>query len=799
MIVRLEVLYRKARRWVSRSEWGVRMLGLSRSKGMEVEPGLVMVQIDGLSRKQLERALMRGKMPFLNRLLQKEGYKLHTHYSGIPASTPAVQGELFYGVKGVVPAFSFVQRQTRKVVRMFDTEPAAEIQKELEKKGTGLLKGGSSYCNIFSGGADHSHFCPSTFGWDKVFRSIRPWAFLSLVLFNIWSLFRIGALLVLEFVLAVFDFIRGLIDRQDIGKEFKFVPTRVAICILLRELIVLGAKMDVTRGLPIVHLNLIGYDEQAHRRNPSSNFAHWTLKGIDDAIKRICSTARRSSGRDYELWVYSDHGQEKTIPYPDENGKTVHEAITEVFHHLGPVQMAHPKDVRGAQLERSKWLGQSFLNWLFDAGNDGNNQADPEKVVVTAMGSVGHVYSPIKLDAEERDRAARLLVEKAHIPLVLVPTQPGRAQAWTSSEELNLPEEGIKILGTHHPFAEEVIHDLINLCHHPDAGDFIISGWRLGKTSISFPLENGSHTGPGPEETRAFALLPATALVPRKKNGYLRPLDLRQGVQRTLDPQSWKRNNRGQRSAKSGERYLRIMTYNVHSCIGMDGKLSPDRIARVIAHYDPDIVALQELDVGRQRTGDVDQAHRIANNLEMDFHFHPALELEEELYGDAILSRFPMSLKRAAPLPGLPHRPDLEKRGALWVSIDIEGREIQLINTHLGLRKKERILQTEALLGRQWLAHPDCRGPTILCGDFNALPNSNVCKRICQTLKDAQATLHNHRPQRTWFGRYPVGRIDHVFVSDEFRMLACQVPRNAMTCLASDHLPLIVELALPGQ
>ncbi|MFQ5444716.1 MAG: endonuclease/exonuclease/phosphatase family protein, partial [Nitrospinales bacterium] len=598
-----------------------------------------------------------------------------------------------------------------------------------------------------------------------MFNSIRPWTLISLILFHSWSLFRIGALLILESVLAIVDCIRGLIDRQDIGKELKFVPTRVAIGILLRELIVLGAKMDVTRGLPIVHLNLIGYDEQAHRRGPSSNFAHWTLKGIDDAIKRIYSTAKRSSNRDYDLWVYSDHGQEKTIPYPDENGKSVHEAIAEVFLHLGTVQKAHPKDKRGAQLERSKWLGKSILNWLFDAENDLTNHADPDKVVVTAMGSIGHVYSPGTLYEQERDRVARLLVEEANIPLVMVPTQPGSAKAWTPSGTLNLPDDGIKILGPDHPFLEEATQDLMDLCHHPDAGDFIISGWRLGKTSISYPLENGSHTGPGPEETRAFALLPATTPVPHKENGYLRPLDLRQGVQQVLGQQVWKRNHRIQQSAKTGEVFLRIMTYNVHSCIGMDGKLSPDRIARVIAQYNPDIVALQELDVGRQRTGEVDQAHMIANNLEMEFHFHPALQLEEELYGDAILSRYPMSLKRAGPLPSLPHRPKLEKRGALWVTIDIEGREIQLFNTHLGLRKKERMLQAEALLGSQWLAHPDCRGPVVLCGDFNALPNSNICKRICENLKDAQTTLHNHRPQRTWFGHYPVGRIDHVFVS----------------------------------
>ncbi|NIQ00827.1 MAG: EEP domain-containing protein, partial [Nitrospinaceae bacterium] len=113
------------------------------------------------------------------------------------------------------------------------------------------------------------------------------------------------------------------------------------------------------------------------------------------------------------------------------------------------------------------------------------------------------------------------------------------------------------------------------------------------------------------------------------------------------------------------------MSYNVHSCLGMDGKLSPSRIARIIAHYDPDIVCLQELDVGRLRTGSVDQAHFIARELEMEFHFFPALEVEEELYGDAILSRYPMHLVRAGRLPSSSGITPMEPRGALWTSITI--------------------------------------------------------------------------------------------------------------------------------
>src|SRR5687768_3790622 len=82
----------------------------------------------------------------------------------------------------------------------------------------------------------------------------------------------------------------------------------------------------------------------------------------------------------------------------------------------------------------------------------------------------------------------------------------------------------------------------------------------------------------------------------------------------------------------------RILSYNVHSCLGMDGGLSPQRIAEVIAPCQPDIVCLQELDVGRVRTHGVDQAHAIARELGMHVLFHAAMRVMEEEYGNAVLT-----------------------------------------------------------------------------------------------------------------------------------------------------------------
>ena len=240
----------------------------------------------------------------------------------------------------------------------------------------------------------------------------------------------------------------------------------------------------------------------------------------------------------------------------------------------------------------------------------------------------------------------------------------------------------------------------------------------------------------------------------------------------------------------------RLITYNVHRCLGLDGSLSPERIADVIAPFQPDIVALQELDAFRARTGGVDQAHAIADALGMQMHFHPALQVMEELYGDAILTPRPSRLVKAGALPGLAGLPGLEPRGALWAAIQIGGVEVQIINTHLGLRRRERLAQVSALMGPEWIGHHSCRDPVIVTGDFNAVPGSGAYRRLATGLMDAQRAPQVRRPRATFPVGLPFLRIDHVFVSRSIEILRVDTIRNPVTRRASDHLPLLVDFRI---
>lgn len=240
------------------------------------------------------------------------------------------------------------------------------------------------------------------------------------------------------------------------------------------------------------------------------------------------------------------------------------------------------------------------------------------------------------------------------------------------------------------------------------------------------------------------------------------------------------------------------MTYNVHRCRGRDRQYSPQRIADVIASAKPDIVALQELDVGRARSGSIDQAETLAAALGMRVQFHPAFQVMEERYGDAILTACPSRLVKAGALPGVERLRGLEPRGAIWAAITVSGREIQVINTHLGLVARERRRQIDCLLSDEWLNNPKCRDPVILVGDFNMQPRSGSYRRLTGRLTDAHRSRNPHY-QATFPSRFPALRIDYAFVGPAIHVQRVETVRTPLARIASDHLPLVVDLEIdPG-
>jgi len=229
----------------------------------------------------------------------------------------------------------------------------------------------------------------------------------------------------------------------------------------------------------------------------------------------------------------------------------------------------------------------------------------------------------------------------------------------------------------------------------------------------------------------------------------------------------------------SGPPTLRVLTYNIHHGEGADEVFDYERLARVIDSLSPDIVALQEVDVGTERASGVDQAEKLGKLCGMPHAFGQAMPYQGGQYGEAILSRFPIQKTAVHPLP---YQVGQEPRAALEVRIEPEGiGPVIFVGTHLCHQSEEnRIQQTRRI---SELFPTDEGGPAILAGDFNARPGSQPMSVLLQNgWIDAVA---------------PKSRIDYVLIRrrDPWRIKAVVILDEPV---ASDHDPVLVVLEWQG-
>lgn len=791
MFAAIEAVYRRLRRRLSRSEWAVRHLGVEPSRGTSEEPGLLLIQIDGFARVQLERAMAKGRMPFLKRLLKRNHYALHSFYPGLPATTPAVQAELYFGVRAAVPAFSFFDREKQQRVRMYSPERAKQMEAKCAAQAEGLLKGGSSWSNIYTGGAgqEESHFCIATNGPADMWRTGKIRNIFVFALLQFPALLRILGLLVIEVGLGFWDAVNGIFHGENPLLELEMMISRVFVGIGARELITIGAKVDVARGLPVVHVNFVGYDEHSHRRGPGSLFAHWCLRGIDRSIKDLWRAAQRSPRRDYSVWIFSDHGQERTVSLAEKDPGAI-ERVVENFLGIAPAS-GEPARVKRRERKRRESAWESLgpgarRRRRAMAAADAVEEKSP--FVLCAMGPVGHLYLREPVADAQRQALARRLIAEAKVPGVLMRDGAGNVTWLHARGETRVPDEVPPLLPHPPALRAEIARDIVTLCLSEHAGDLVLLGWSPWSPPATFAYERGAHAGFGPQETGAFALLPGRTRLPPGTEEFIRPGALRFAALHHL-----RRSPFPKSAVLRSEPRLRLMTYNTHGCSGMDGRVSPRRIARVIAEHKPDIVALQEMDLGRRRSRVEDQAAIIAQELGLHAVFCPTITRDKEHYGHALLSHWPIEVINRSRLPHDARGWFKEPRAALWARVQVAGQPVNVITTHLGLGVRERQLQMQMLLGKDWIGSIPETEPIILCGDFNCLPRSAPYRLAAQRLTDVQK---ERRPLNTFSSNRPLVRLDHIFVSAQLACDGVLVPRSDLTRIASDHLPLIADLQL---
>lgn len=234
---------------------------------------------------------------------------------------------------------------------------------------------------------------------------------------------------------------------------------------------------------------------------------------------------------------------------------------------------------------------------------------------------------------------------------------------------------------------------------------------------------------------------------------------------------------------------MRVATYNIHKCRGLDGRVRPGRILNVLRELNVDVIALQEVLSIPDLSREANQAAYLAGELEMQLAMGENCKLRGGAYGNVILSRFPIRQTQNYDISVRGR----ERRGCLRADLELrQGRLAHVFNVHLGTAFIERRRQARSLMTTEVIDHVKRRGPRIVLGDFNEWTRGLASRMLSSHLESADIRYHLRR-SKTYPGVFPFLHLDHIYHDAELHIVSLQLHRSRAALVASDHLPLVAE------
>lgn len=490
--------------------------------------GLLIVQIDGLGRAVLERALDEGRMPFLARLLRRDGWRLAPTSVGLPTSTPAFQMGLFYGVRPDIPGFHYHDKHRGADVYFPRGGDAAYVEATQARGRRGILEGGSAYACVFTGGAANNLF---SFAMLKRPTGRGVLRVLSALVVVLWVVIKCLGLTAIELARAVLRLVADPLGGAAGG--WKWLALKLGLSVWLREFFTLAVSRDLYAGAPAICVNYLDYDVFAHAFGPRHRRALRSLRAVDRSIHQLWRVMRRVPGHRYQLYVLSDHGQATCRSYRDLNAGRPLERVLfeEIFAPAGMVEVSpvapHGRrlaaGIKAFRARQAPGLVQRFINYLerdFPRLMGELPQSHEHGGVrVIGAGPNAFVYfldraDPLAIeDVDERfPGLADEIARHRGVGFVLARSRGGPVCLWRGKRY----GVGGEAVG---PFAgradwsrvAEAVRDLMAMrC----AGDLVIYGHGSPEGNVSYVDEVGAHAGASPDEMDCFVVYPPGLALP---------------------------------------------------------------------------------------------------------------------------------------------------------------------------------------------------------------------------------------------------------------------------------------------
>jgi uncharacterized membrane protein YvlD (DUF360 family) len=493
---------------------------IARRSGERVEtdvPGILFLEIDGLAKPVLQRAMRDGNAPTMARWLAEDTHRFIEWETDLSSQTGASQAGILLGSNEDIPAFRWVEKETGRVMACSAPKDCAEI--ESRHAGNGLLRdGGASRGNLLSGEADHVILTVSRLEAEKGRNPGYRGFFANghnvtraLVLF-VWEV-------ILEWVAALRAIRRDVQPRGHRGGIYPLM--RAAMCIVVRDLIVYGVLTDLMKGRPAVYATFSSYDEVAHHSGLERADTLEALRKLDQQFGRI-DNAIRYAARPYHVVVLSDHGQTQGATFKQRNGYGFNELVER------SVESGSVTEIMGGD-EQNAMVGHAATEATGIGGQAkekrAKNDVSDRQVVVLGSGNLGLVYL-----MEEKRRLTLEEIESRHPRLIpALREHPHVGWILVRSEEhgpVALGGEGIHYLADGRIEGKDPLaHFSPNAPRHLARTDGFSNVADIMAGSFYEPeLETGCafeelisfHGGLGGPQTRAFVLAPKVLPFPRE-------------------------------------------------------------------------------------------------------------------------------------------------------------------------------------------------------------------------------------------------------------------------------------------
>jgi uncharacterized membrane protein YvlD (DUF360 family) len=361
-------------------------------------PGVVMIQVDGLSAPLAQWAIASGSLPTLARWLRAGSHTLAEWHAQLPATTPASQAGLLHGASAQVPAFRWYEKSSGRLVVTNRPRDSALVESRLTD-GHGLLAdGGVSVSNVFSGDAPISLLTMSTIGARQA--SGRPARYVSAYLIDPFGLTHSLFLTIGEIVKELYQARRQRLRHVEprIRRTASYVLLRGLTNVLLRHLNLSIVAEHVMRGAPAVYCDFVDYDEIAHHAGPARPEAMAALEGIDGVLATLEELAA-AAPRPYQFVVLSDHGQSQGATFCQRYGVALEDLVRRLSSAPRPTVVAARDD---EQAGRARALRKGLLHEPDGSTGDGpagtatavtgTDAAQRPEIVVAAGGNLALVY-----------------------------------------------------------------------------------------------------------------------------------------------------------------------------------------------------------------------------------------------------------------------------------------------------------------------------------------------------------------------------------------------------------------------